>query len=85
MGNFTSLSFLVVQSVDYSSLQEFVEYTESYNKTYASRLDYQNAYDNYFYNMIYHIYMLVLHNGYCVCNVLVETHYILHQTLMQTS
>tara|TARA_Y100000992_G_scaffold302644_1_gene277911 strand:+ start:2030 stop:2995 length:966 start_codon:yes stop_codon:yes gene_type:complete len=50
MGNFTSLSFLVVQSIDYPSLQEFVEYTESYNKTYASRLDYQYAYDNYFYN-----------------------------------
>ena len=50
MGNITSLSFFMVQSVDYVSVQEFVTFAEKYNKTYKSTEAYQNAYDNYFYN-----------------------------------
>lgn len=46
----TSLSFFMVQSVDYVSVQEFVTFAEKYNKTYKSTEAYQNAYDNYFYN-----------------------------------
>ena len=47
MGNITSLSFFMVQSVDYVSVQEFVTFAEKYNKTYKSTEAYQNAYDNY--------------------------------------
>ena len=50
MGNITSLSFLMFRSIHQVPIQEFIEYAESYNKSYESPEAYQNAYDNYLYN-----------------------------------
>ena len=46
----TSLSFFMIPSVEYVPLQDFVTFTEKYNKSYKSPEAYQNAYDNYLYN-----------------------------------
>jgi C1A family cysteine protease len=52
MGNTTSLSsFLLFSNINSITIERFIDYTQTYNKSYNSPQDYGTAFDNFNYNM----------------------------------
>ncbi len=51
MGNITSLSFLLIQDVNSMSTQRFADYIQTYNKSYDSYQEYEDAFNNFIFNI----------------------------------
>ena len=51
MGNITSISFLLFKNIDNYNVERFLDYTNQYNKTYESYQHYDEALNNFNYNM----------------------------------
>lgn len=51
MGNITSISVLFFTNIDNYNMGRFLEYTKQYNKSYDSNQEYEDAFNNFNYNM----------------------------------
>ena len=56
MGNITSISVLFFTNMDNYNMGRFLEYTKQYNKSYDTNQDYEDAFNNFNYNIRYHCY-----------------------------